>query len=168
LCGFPSGPKAMGVSRRCRWCAHILLILLVATPSSSFTPRLPTVPSAAALLGVGIQAQWRPTRAPPVASRRPGRMPTASPPASSTLCATLGAKEAVVEAGSGSGEDEAARAVAALQRFRVFYTEQGICPGGDAEVRLWFFFVPEQQLKPLPRVILVLEESLTSADERGR
>jgi hypothetical protein len=72
-----------------------------------------------------------------------------------------------MEAVSESGEDEATRAVAALQRFREFYTEQGICPGGDAEVRLSRYF-SWYLLSSLPRVILVLEESWASADERGR
>lgn len=125
----------MGTRRRWQGCAQSLLILLAAAPSASFSPNLSTAPAAAALFG-RVQAQWRPHRAPPVAARRPGRMPAAFALASSNLRATSGAKEAVVEAGAGAEEDEAARAASALQAFRGFYKEQAICSGGDAEVGL--------------------------------
>lgn len=113
--------------------AQTLLILLVVVPSSSFSPRLFTT-SPATLLGgsLGQLCQLRPPHVALHAQKSPCR--GASLPSRTISRATSRATEAEAVVGADEEGGQAAAAEFALQAFREFYTAQGICPGGDAEV----------------------------------
>lgn len=158
----------MRPAQRWRGCAQTLLILLVAVPSSSFSPRLFTA-SPAALLGEA-QAQFCKLRPPRVVARLDRVLAGCALARCTNLRATSGATEAVV--GTDEEGDQAAAADAALLAFREFYTAQGICPGGDAEVppgppAPCHFFSWFQKLKQSSQQRFVFKQTLGASYKAG-